>query len=145
MRSPPAGVIASEVLAIFVLRFVATLIPAFGEEFGWRGYMLPRLARGRSVRRALLLHAFVWWAWHLPTLIDFGARIEGVGGPVFGVAVVLLISVVPSVMHAVVYAYIWSTTQSLAVATVYHSAFDETRDALETSVGFGPFVDVVWQ
>ena len=48
-------------------------------------------------------------------------------------------------MHAVIFAYIWSTCQSLAVATVYHSAFDESRDALETSVGFGPFVDVVWQ
>ena len=79
-RSLGAGVIASEVLAIFVLRFVATLIPAFGEEFGWRGYMLPRLARRYAVRRALLLHAFVWWAWHLPTLVGFGTRTEGVGG-----------------------------------------------------------------
>jgi uncharacterized protein len=144
-RSLGAGVIASEVLAIFVLRFVATLIPAFGEEFGWRGYMLPRLARRYAVRRALLLHAFVWWAWHLPTLVGFGTRTEGVGGGVLGVAVVLLISVVPSVMHAVIYAFIWSSSQCLAVATVYHSAFDETRDALETSVGFDPFVDVVWQ
>jgi len=145
MRSIPTGVIATEILAVFLLRFVATLIPAFGEEFGWRGYMLPRLAQRYAVRRALLVQTFVWWAWHLPTLVGFGARTEGVGGPVLGVAVVLLISIVPSMMHAVVYAYIWSSTQSLAVATAYHSAFDETRDALETSVGFGPFVDVVWQ
>jgi membrane protease YdiL (CAAX protease family) len=145
MHSLPAGVIATEVLAVFVLRFVATLIPAFGEEFGWRGYMLPRLARRYSVRWALLLHAFIWWAWHLPTLVGFGARTEGAAGPVLGVAVVLLISIIPSMMHAVIYAYIWSSSQSLAVATVYHSAFDETRDALETSVGFGPFVDVIWQ
>jgi uncharacterized protein len=66
-------------------------------------------------------------------------------GPALGVAVVLLISIIPSMMHAVIYAYIWSSSQSLAVATVYHSAFDETRDALETSIGFGPFVDVIWQ
>jgi uncharacterized protein len=130
---------------VLEVRFVATLIPAFGEEFGWRGYMLPRLARRYAVRRALLVHAFVWWAWHLPTLVGFGVRTEGVGGPVLGVAVVLLISIVPSMMHAVVYAYIWSSTHSLVVATAYHSAFDETRDALETSVGFGPFVDVIWQ
>jgi hypothetical protein len=41
-------------------------------------------------------------------------------------------------MHAVVFAYIWSSTQSLAVATVYHSAFDEVRDTLEGLVGLGP-------
>jgi uncharacterized protein len=59
MRSVLAGVIGTEVLAVFVLRFVATLIPAFGEEFGWRGYMLPHLARRYSARWALLLHAFI--------------------------------------------------------------------------------------
>jgi membrane protease YdiL (CAAX protease family) len=41
-------------------------------------------------------------------------------------------------MHAVVFAYIWSRTQSLAVSTVYHAAFDEIRDTLEGSVGLGP-------
>ena len=41
-------------------------------------------------------------------------------------------------MHAIVFAYIWSSTQSLAVSTVYHAAFDEVRDTLEGSVGLGP-------
>jgi len=38
-----------------------------GEEFGWRGFALPRLLRGgRPVSAALILGA-IWWAWHLPT------------------------------------------------------------------------------
>ncbi|MDQ1255147.1 MAG: protease family protein, partial [Euryarchaeota archaeon] len=32
----------------------------------------------------------------------------------------------------------WSSTQSLAVSTVYHAAFDEVRDTLEGTVGLGP-------
>jgi hypothetical protein len=47
-------------------------------------------------------------------------------------------------MHAIVYAYIWTVTQSLAVVTVYHAAFDEIRDAIATSIGFGPLVNI-WQ
>ena len=41
-------------------------------------------------------------------------------------------------MHAVVFAYIWSSTQSLAVSTVYHAAFDEVRDSIEGTIGLGP-------
>lgn len=38
-----------------------------GEEFGWRGFALPRmLRRWRPMRAALILGA-IWWAWHLPT------------------------------------------------------------------------------
>ena len=38
-----------------------------GEEFGWRGFALPRLLRRwRPLAAALVLGA-IWWAWHLPT------------------------------------------------------------------------------
>src|SRR5262249_38869526 len=38
-----------------------------GEEFGWRGFALPRLLRRwRPLAAALILGA-IWWAWHLPT------------------------------------------------------------------------------
>src|SRR5262245_59376081 len=38
-----------------------------GEEFGWRGFALPRLlGRWRPLTAALILGA-IWWAWHLPT------------------------------------------------------------------------------
>jgi CAAX protease family protein len=38
-----------------------------GEEFGWRGFALPRLlGRWRPLTAALIL-GVIWWAWHLPT------------------------------------------------------------------------------
>ena len=40
-------------------------------------------------------------------------------------------------MHAVVFAFIWSRTASLAVATMYHVFFDEVRDTLQDTVGLG--------
>jgi membrane protease YdiL (CAAX protease family) len=61
------------------LRFAATaafaLIPftfaAIAEEFGWRGYLTPRLEAlgvGRLTNHALV--GVVWGAWHLPYLAD---------------------------------------------------------------------------
>ena len=60
------------------------------------------------------------------------------------IAIMLAVSLIPTMMHAMIYAYIWTVTQSLAVVTVYHAAFDEIRDAIETSIGYGSLVEV-WQ
>ena len=46
--------------------------------------------------------------------------------------------------HAVIFGFIWAKTKSLAVATVYHAAFDEIRDSIEHSTGYGSFVEL-WQ
>jgi len=141
----PTGLTPAAILARFGLYFVITLIPAFGEEFGWRGYMLRHLAQRYTLRRALLLHAFIWWAWHLPALVGMGlSDANGEGTAAGAIAFMIGISLIPAMMHAIIFAYIWSASQSLAVATVYHSAYDEVRDSLERSVGFGPLVSI-WQ
>jgi hypothetical protein len=38
-----------------------------GEEFGWRGFALPRLLGLRRPLAAALILGAIWWAWHLPT------------------------------------------------------------------------------
>lgn len=40
------------------------------EEFGWRGYLLARWSRHRSVVAASLLIGPVWAAWHIPLFYD---------------------------------------------------------------------------
>jgi membrane protease YdiL (CAAX protease family) len=54
------------VLYLLPLTLVTDTGPV-GEEFGWRGFALPRLLRRwRPLAAALILGA-IWWAWHLPT------------------------------------------------------------------------------
>lgn len=46
------------------------LIGAFGEELGWRGFLLPKMMNG-GFRSPYLTCGLVWASWHLP-LIAFG-------------------------------------------------------------------------
>jgi len=65
----------------------ATLInalPALGEELGWRGWLLPYLAR-HGTYRALLLTGVIWGLWHAPlTLLGYNyARLGAWAAPAF--------------------------------------------------------------
>ena len=138
---------------VWILVFLTGFIPCFGEEFGWRGYMLPRLAKRFSPRKAVVIHAIIWWVWHLPLLIGVGvwAGIAGAEEMGFSVGLSIIITVasvvavgaVPAILHGVVFAYIWTRSGSLAVATVYHLAFDGVRDSIQTTIGSGP-IAAIW-
>ncbi len=141
----------TKIIWLFVLPLV-TLVPGFGEEFGWRGYMLPHLSRRSSARKAVLWHSFIWWAWHLPVLIGAGVQ-AGVAGAAAAnipvalsvgvtVATTLIVGIIPTMMHGVVFAYIWVRSGSLAVATVYHAAYDGVRDSLGMVAGLPPMVSM---
>lgn len=144
LHSVPAGISAGIVLTGFATSFLLTLIPGFGEEFGWRGYMLRHLVKRYSTRKAILVHAFIWWAWHLPVIFTIGIR-QGIGASATeSILLITLITLIPSMMNAVIFAYVWAATKSLAVASVYHAAYDEVRDAIEKTIGFGPLVSL-WE
>lgn len=47
---------------------------SIGEEFGWRGYALPRLMKQMGPVWASLVIGIAWWLWHTPGwLVGFGA------------------------------------------------------------------------
>jgi membrane protease YdiL (CAAX protease family) len=45
----------------------------FGEEFGWRGYLLPRLMP-LGQNWAILLSGVIWACWHLPLNLLYGVN-----------------------------------------------------------------------
>lgn len=48
--------------------YIVAMIPAvFGEEIGWRGYLLPRLQERFSPLISTLVVGVMWAAWHIPT------------------------------------------------------------------------------
>jgi len=135
---------------IFILLFV-TIIPAFGEEIGWRGYMLPRMAAHRSPRKAVFLHGVIWWAWHLPVLVGMGVHVgysvsaEGTG-PSSIILYAILIPVaaaVPATLHGIFIAWLWHRSRSIAIATVYHTAYDGIRDSIQTTIGEGSSTSLI--
>lgn len=56
------------------------LVSATGEEIGWRGLLVPELAKLTSFRNTALISGGVWAAWHMPLMI--GANYHGQGTPI---------------------------------------------------------------
>ena len=54
---------------------IQNLSMTVGEEIGWRGFLLPELARQMSFTKASLLSGIIWAAWHSPLLLfaDYNA------------------------------------------------------------------------
>jgi len=73
--TPPSPAAALTVQALAML----TLYPlfAFGQELGWRGYLLPRLMAELGPWRGVLLHGLVWGAWYTPLIAIGGYGYPG--------------------------------------------------------------------
>lgn len=71
---PPTG-LGGWAAAIAVL-LVLNLVLVFGEEVGWRGYMLTRLIDA-GVPRPVLASGLIWGTWHVPLFL-WGGFVQGV-------------------------------------------------------------------
>lgn len=61
-----------------------------GEEFGWRGFALPRMLNRRSPLANALILGVIWWAWHLPTFFIHALSQSHLSIPLFLVNVLAL-------------------------------------------------------
>lgn len=69
----PQILVVIQLIQAVVIAPVINAIPALGEEWGWRGYLLPRLVEATGGQwRALLLSGVIWGLWHAPlTLLGY--------------------------------------------------------------------------
>jgi uncharacterized protein len=49
-----------------------SLLLAAGEEFGWRGVLVPNLARTSGFAATAFLPGAIWAVWHYPDILLFG-------------------------------------------------------------------------
>ena len=68
-------------VVLFPVFLVFAGLLSYGEELGWRGYLLPELTERFGPVAATVLVGIVWALYHFPALY-FGARATGLGDPV---------------------------------------------------------------
>lgn len=97
-----------------------------GEELGWRGYALPRLASRMGLPLASILLGAVWAGWHLPLFFILGGDTVGQSFP-FYIMQVIAISV------AIAWLYM-KTRGSLLLTMLLHAAVNNTKDIVPSAV-----------
>jgi membrane protease YdiL (CAAX protease family) len=96
---------------------VSTWVQA-GEEIGWRGYALPRLASRVGVAMASVILGVIWSVWHLPLFFIQGSGSDGQSFPIY-----LLTVTAMSVAMAWLF---WRTAGNLFVVMLMHAAINNT-------------------
>jgi membrane protease YdiL (CAAX protease family) len=61
----------SRSIGIYAICFLATLFGSYGEEIGWRGFMLPQLNKKHSLFISSVIVGMSWGLWHI-NIIRFG-------------------------------------------------------------------------
>lgn len=60
-------------LILFVIiGSISTVIPVLGEEIGWRGFLVPQMAKITTFTQVGLITGVIWAVWHFPALIFGG-------------------------------------------------------------------------
>ena len=97
------------------------------EEFGWRGFLQPRLQLRMPAWLAAVVTGVLWSAWHLPLFL------VGWGGESFMLFLLTLVGV------SIVMAFAFNASgQSLVVAILMHSAFNAVNRFMPAFLGTVP-------
>ncbi len=75
LRAPAWFSMTIGVAWMCIFGLVGSLASALGEEIGWRGFLVPELAKTASFTTTAVISGVVWAVWHYPVLIwgDYNA------------------------------------------------------------------------
>lgn len=118
VKAPASGGSVATVALNLGLNFAMGLVLAMGEEVGWRGYMLPRLA-AIGVVRAMLLVGFVQGLWHLPLLLTT-PYYHSTGNPL----IVVPLFLATLTLAGVFYGYLRLWTGSVWPVAIAHAVYN---------------------
>lgn len=106
---------------------VFLLLPvSFGEEYGWRGYLLPRLLPLGEIKGTIIL-GIIWAFWHLPVL-SMAQESLWLGIPMFLAEAILI-----------AFPFTWlyrGSGAGILVLSLFHSSFDVWGDTFTSPVAY---------
>jgi uncharacterized protein len=115
-KMPAWGSFALWLVFTATAQMIHGLSTALGEEIGWRGFLVPELAKQMSYTKLSLLSGLIWAAWHSPLLLfaDYNA---GTSRP-YALACFTVMVVADSFMMA----WLSLKSKSLWPAAIFHAS-----------------------
>ena len=114
----PWVLVATQLAQVLVVGWV-NVLPALGEEWGWRGWLLPELLPWGKWP-AMVVIGVVWGLWHAPALL------LGYNYPLHGPVVRLLLMVAFCVVLSVLFGWLRLRSESVWPAAVAHGFLNAT-------------------
>jgi membrane protease YdiL (CAAX protease family) len=111
-------VLATTIPLAIVVNPLMGIVQCFGEEFAWRGYLLPKLIEKFSVQKAVIINGVIWGIWHSP-LIAMGYN-YGDEHPVFGIIAMIIFCVVLGIIES----FLFYKTQSIWCSVIFHASIN---------------------
>lgn len=114
---PVGALVAMQFVNVLIASLFVNLVPALGEEIGWRGWMLPKLLRF-GPWPAIILSGVIWGLWHAPAVL-LGYNYPGSPG-----WLALLAMVVMSTIMGGIFGWLRLRGGSVWPAALAHSSFN---------------------
>ena len=122
MTAMPANLLMlSQGITAILFGPIINFVTCFGEEWAWRGYMVPKMAESMETVPMLLVSGVIWGLWHAPlTVIGHNYGLGYLGYPVTGILAMCLFCTVVGIFMS----YITLKTQSCIPAVLAHGAIN---------------------
>ncbi|MBN2045538.1 MAG: CPBP family intramembrane metalloprotease [Anaerolineales bacterium] len=121
----PGTLALIQIFQAILIAPVLNLVPILGEEFGWRGYLLPRLLP-MGERKAYLISGLIWGLWHAPViLMGYNYGTDYPAAPWSGTLLFILISFVTGTFFG------WTSLRAGSIwpAVIGHAVLNGTASA----------------
>ena len=115
-KFPPVVLLLINLVQVIIAGCTINAFFAFGEELGWRGYLLKAL-KGKKFLSVSLITGFIWGLWHFP-LILIGHNYPQ--HPITGVGMMIIWCILLSP----VITYMVIKSKSVITAAIYHGTLN---------------------
>lgn len=113
---PPIVLVLSQVISGLIAGCTINALFAFGEEYGWRNYLVKALDGTGFWKKALFI-GFVWGIWHMPLILQGHNYPQH---PVLGVGLMC----VTCILMGIIELYLVLKSGSVFPAAIFHGTFN---------------------
>jgi membrane protease YdiL (CAAX protease family) len=126
------------ILTTVIVIFPLSMLTALGEEIGWRGFLVPELAKRYSFGMTALISGVIWAIYHVPAILftDYSSR-----APLW---YALIMFILMAISASFVFAWLRLKSGSLWTAVILHASHNlfiqSIFDPMTLDFGLTPYL-----